>query len=84
MKSLDEQLRELTASDSEPIKVSLPSPFYNRLVLAGRRRFGTIPKPELTKKALVHAAALGLLLWEKDLNSKPRKVNAVASKTKAK
>lgn len=68
MKSLEEQLRELTASESEPIKVSLPAPFYQRLVLAGRRRFGTIAKPELTKKALVHAAALGLLAWEKELN----------------
>ena len=72
MKSIEEQLRELTASDAEPIKVSLPSPFYNRLVLAGRRRFGTIPKPELTKKALVHAAALGLLLWEKELNGRAK------------
>lgn len=73
MKSMEDKVNELTGSDSEAIKVALPTPFYHRLVVAGRRRFGTIAKPELTKKALVRAAALGLLAWEKELNHKSSK-----------
>jgi hypothetical protein len=68
MKSLDAQVRELLAVDSENVTVSLPMPFHHRLILAGRRKFGTISKPDLIKKALAHAAAIGLLAWEKDLN----------------
>lgn len=72
MKSLDAQVRELLAVDSENVTVSLPMPFHQRLILAGRRKFGTIAKPELIKKALAHAAAIGLLAWEKDLEGKVR------------
>ena len=70
MKSLDAQVRELLAVDSENVTVSLPMPFHQRLILAGRRKFGTIAKPELIKKALAHAAAMGLLAWEKELGGK--------------
>lgn len=80
MKSTDAMLKELLATESDEIVVSLPDPFYRRLVLAGRRKFGTIPKLELMKKAIVHAAAIGLLAWEKELNHKPRAVKAKPGK----
>lgn len=82
MKSIDAQVRELLAVDSEEVKVSLPMPFHHRLILAGRRKFGTISKPDLIKKALAHAAAIGLLAWEKDLNgtAKVRKPKAKRAK----
>lgn len=82
MKSIDAQVRELLAVDSENVTVSLPMPFHHRLILAGRRKFGTISKPELIKKALAHAAAIGLLAWEKELNGsiKARKPRAKRAK----
>lgn len=68
MKSKEAMVKELLGVDSETIKVSLPAAFYHRLVLAGRRRYGTLPRAQVAKKALAQAAALGLIDWEKDLN----------------
>lgn len=72
MKSKEAQIKELLGNDLESIKVALPSTFYHRLVLAGRRKYGTIPRAQVAKKALARAAALGLIAWEGDLNYKPK------------
>jgi hypothetical protein len=88
MKSKEQIIRELLAEDSEAIKVALPQPFYLRLVAAGRRKFGTLPKSVVVEKALIYAAANGLVDWERELDSKVRRSMSGASalprsKTKA-
>lgn len=84
MKSLDVLVKELIGSDSEPIKANLPKAFYDRLVLIGRRRFGTLPKAEVAQKALVHAAAVGLIIWEKSLKPKGIRKPKTKAEKKAK
>lgn len=84
MKSFEEQVKELLATDSEKISLALPAPFYQRLVLVGRRKFGTIAKPELMPKAVAHAAALGLILWEKELKSGSRKRKTISKHNRSK
>jgi hypothetical protein len=81
MKSTDQIVKELTGQDSEAIKAQIPTLFYSRLVAVGRRRFGSaMPGSVVAQKAIVYAAALGLLAWEKEY--KERKTTQQPSRLK--
>jgi hypothetical protein len=79
----EQAVRELLAADHQNVKVSIPAAFYERLVAAGRRRYGTLPKGEVAEKAFLYAAANGLIVWEGELGKRlraPKKPKAVPKK----
>jgi hypothetical protein len=78
----EKEVRDLIGASQDSVKVSLTPQLENRLVALGRRRFGTIAKTELLPRAVLMAAAYGVIVWEKNMKPKGPKPKQPISKKK--